>query len=137
MVDQSPFEGLDFIYMPSSDVARDLTFYTDVLGGEPVFAIEAMGTRVAQVRLDDRSPALLLADHLEGEAPVLVHRVGDFDAALAELESRGAQIESRFGIPHGPCATLRTPGGHRLAIYELARPGAEEHLKGRLDFGAR
>ena len=32
------FEGLDFLYMPSADVARDLGFYTQVLGGEAVFA---------------------------------------------------------------------------------------------------
>jgi catechol 2,3-dioxygenase-like lactoylglutathione lyase family enzyme len=136
MVDPSLFEGLDFVYMPSRDVARDLAFYRDVLGGELVFAIEAMGTRVAQVRLAERDPSLLLADHLEGESPILVFRVGDFDAALAELETRGAQTESRFGIPHGPCATLRTPGGQRLAIYELSRPEADRHLAGRVDFGA-
>jgi catechol 2,3-dioxygenase-like lactoylglutathione lyase family enzyme len=136
VVDPPPFEGLDFIYMPSRDVARDLAFYRDVLGGELVFAIEAMGTRVAQLKLAEHDPRLLLADHLEGEAPILVYRVGDFDDALAQLEGRGAEIESRFGIPHGPCATLRAPGGRRLAVYELTRPEADGHLAGRVDFGA-
>jgi catechol 2,3-dioxygenase-like lactoylglutathione lyase family enzyme len=137
VTDRPPFGRLDFIYMPSTDVARDLVFYRDVLGGELVFAIEAMGTRVALLDLAESGPRLLLADHLEGEAPILVFRVDDFDAALAELESRGAEIESRFGIPHGPCATLRTPGVQKLAIYELSRPEADGHLAGRVDFGAR
>ncbi len=63
----SPLEALDFLYMPSRDVARDLAFYVDVLGARVVFAIEAMGTRVAEVRLSEGGPRLLLADHLDGE----------------------------------------------------------------------
>ena len=129
------FESLDFLYMPSTDVAADLAFYVDVLGGEVAFAIEAMGTRVAQVKLTDDGPRLLLADHLEGEAPVLVHRVADFDSAVTSLESRGLEIDASFGIPHGPCATFRTPGGQRLAIYELTRPEANTRFEGRRDFG--
>src|SRR4029450_6643029 len=78
-------ESLDFLYMPSTDVARDLAFYRDVIGAEVVFAIEAFGTRVAQVRLSDGGPRLLLAGHLEGEAPVVLHRVDDLEAAIADL----------------------------------------------------
>jgi hypothetical protein len=132
----SPFEALDFIYMPSRDVASDLAFHTDVLGGELVFAIEAFGTRVAQVKLTEDGPRLLLAGHLTGETPILVYRVGEFEAALSELEGRGVRVEARFGIPHGPCATLQMPDGQRLAVYELMRPEADQHLAGRRDFGA-
>jgi catechol 2,3-dioxygenase-like lactoylglutathione lyase family enzyme len=130
-----PLEALDFLYMPSRDVAADLAFYRDILGAEVVFAIEAFGAQVAQVRLSDDEPRLLLADHLAGEAPVLVYRVGDLDAVVAALERRGLEVEARFGIPHGPCAALRTPGGQRLALYELTRPGADGRLAGRMDFG--
>jgi catechol 2,3-dioxygenase-like lactoylglutathione lyase family enzyme len=129
------FEQLDFLYMPSRDVARDLDFYTELLGAEIAFAIEAFDTRVAQLRLAEGVPRLLLAEHLEGDAPVLVYRVGDLDATIAELENRGLEVEARFGIPHGPCAAFRAPGGQRLAIYELTRPGADAHLAGRHDFG--
>ena len=72
---EAPFDSLDFLYMPSRDVVADLAFYRDVLGGEVVFAIEAFGARVAQVRLSRNEPRLLLADHLEGDAAVLVYRV--------------------------------------------------------------
>jgi predicted enzyme related to lactoylglutathione lyase len=127
-------ESFDFLYMPSTDVARDLAFYEDVLGAETVFAIQAFGTRVAQVRLAEDGPRLLLAEHLEGEAPVVLHRVQDLDATVAELRRRGATIEAEFGFPHGPAAELRTPGGQRLAFYELTRPEADERLSGRIDF---
>src|SRR3954471_9298769 len=122
-------EQLDFIYMPTTDAARDLGFYRDVLGAEIVFAIGAFGTRVARVDLGG-GPALLLAEHLEGEAPVLVYRVDDLDGAVADLE-----VDERFELPHGPVAALRAPGGRRLALYELTRPEAEERLAGRYDFG--
>jgi catechol 2,3-dioxygenase-like lactoylglutathione lyase family enzyme len=128
------FESLDFLYMPSSDVAADLAFYTGVLGAEIAFAIEAMGTRVAEVRLTKTGPRLLLADHLEGDTPVLVHRVSDFDAATELLRGRGLELEASFGIPHGPRATFRAPGGQRLAIYQLTRPEADAHFAGRRDF---
>jgi hypothetical protein len=127
-------ESFDFLYMPSSDVARDLGYYRDVLGAEIVFAIEAFGTRVAEVRLAGGGPRLLLAGHLEGEAPVVLHRVDDLEATLSDLRRRGALIEAEFGFPHGPAAELRTPGGQRLAFYELTRPQADERLAGRMDF---
>ncbi|MGA8927370.1 MAG: hypothetical protein WB462_14260, partial [Solirubrobacterales bacterium] len=78
-------ESFDFLYMPSTDVARDLGYYRHVLDAEIVFAIEAFGTRVAQVRLTEGGPRLLLAGHLKGEAPVLLHRVADLDATVARL----------------------------------------------------
>ncbi len=128
------FERLDFLYLPSADVARDLGFYRDVLGGEVVFAIEAFGTRVAEVRLASDSPHLLLAGHLEGEAPVLVHRVADLEESIALLAQRGFAISARFDIPPGPCAELGTPGGQRLALYEATRPEVYERFPGRMDF---
>jgi catechol 2,3-dioxygenase-like lactoylglutathione lyase family enzyme len=127
-------ESFDFLYMPSTDVARDLGFYRDVLGAEVVFAIEAFGTRVAQVRLSNGGPRLLLAGHLEGEAPVVLHRVDDLDTAVRELQRRGATIEAEFGFPHGPAVALHTPGGQHLAFYELTRPEADARLGGRMDF---
>ena len=128
------FDRLDFLYMPSRDVAADLAFYTEALNAEIVFAIEAFGTRVAEVRLTE-GPRVLLAEHLEGEAPVLIYRVQDLDAAVRELERRGLDTGGRFGFPHGPCVEFRAPGGQRIGVYELTRPEADARLAGRHDFG--
>ncbi|MFN2616009.1 MAG: VOC family protein [Thermoleophilaceae bacterium] len=132
--DPLPFVRLDFVYMPSRDTAADLRHFTEELGGRAVFAIEAFDARVAMVELAEGPPALLLADHLEGERPVLVFRVEDLDAAVAGLERGGARVGARFGIPHGPICSLDLPGGQRLAIYERTRPEADERLAGRRDF---
>ena len=122
--------------MPSADVAAEVAYFTDVLGGELVFAIEAMGTRVAMVRTapGGAGPDLIFAGHLEGERPVLVHRVADLAATTAELEARGFAPAARFDIPHGPCCAFTAPGGHRIALYELTRPEVPERFAGRHDF---
>ncbi len=129
-----PFEQLDFLYIPSRDVAADMAHLSEVLGGRVVFAIDAMGTRVAAIELTEGAPLLLLADHLEGDRPILVYRVPDLRSALARLESRGWERERTFEIPHGPCCSFRTPGGHRFALYQLTRPEAAAHFDGRRDF---
>jgi len=129
-----PFLTLDFLYTPSSDVARDRTYMVDVLGARPVFAVEGMGARVAAVALTEDPPLVLLTDHVEGEVPITVYRVADFGAALDDLASRGWERVGNFEIPHGPCCSFTTPGGHRIAVYELTRPEAARHFDGRFDF---
>lgn len=128
------FERLDFVYMPSRDVAAELKRYTEGFGAEPVFAIERFGTRVAMLRLAENSPSLLLAEHLDGDEPVLVFRVADLERSVEELEAQGIEIAARFGIPHGPGVELVTPGPQRIALYQLTRPEAPKHLAGRRDF---
>jgi hypothetical protein len=130
----SAFEQLDFLYTPSRDVAADLAYFADVLGGRVVFAIEGMGTRVAAVELTEGPPLILLADHVEGDRAILVYRVPDLTAALVELEGRGWQRERTFEIPHGPICSFRSPGEHRIALYQLTSPEVADHFAGRRDF---
>ena len=127
-------ERLDFLYMPSRDAAADLEVLARAPGARVVFAIEAMGTRVAAVELTDGPPLVLLAEHLEGDRPILVYRVADLDEAMSMMESRGWTRGRAIEIPHGPCATFSTPGGHRIALYELTRPEVIEHFESRRDF---
>jgi hypothetical protein len=128
------FEQLDFIYLPSRDVAADISHFTAGLGSELVFAIERFGTRVAMVRLTPEPPALLLAEHLEGDQPVLVFRVADLERATVELEAREVEIARAFEIPHGPGVELANPGPQRVALYQLTRPERVQKLAGRRDF---
>ena len=130
----SLFEQLDFVYMPSRDVEADVRYFTDVLGARLTFAVDGMGTRVAMVELSASAPRILLAGHLEGDRPVLVYRVQDIGIAMDDLESRGWQRGQTLEIPHGPVCSFTTPGGHRLAIYQLTRPEVGEHFEGRRDF---
>jgi len=128
------FERLDYIYTPSRDVAADLAWFTTVLGGRAVFAIEAMGTRVAAVDLTPEAPRIVLADHLDGDRPILVYRVEDLDVATQELKTLGWEAGHALEIPQGPVHSFEGPGGHRVAIYQLTRPGVEASFEGRRDF---
>jgi len=128
------FKSLDFVYHPSRDVARDMAYFVDVLGGRLRFAVEGMGARVAAIELAPPPPLLLLADHVEGETPVLVFRVPDLQTKIAALVKRGWKKQATFEIPHGPICSFKTPGGQRIAIYQLTRPGAAASFDGRRDF---
>jgi hypothetical protein len=132
--DELPFEALDFIYHPSRDIKGDLAYFIDVLGGRLRFAVEGMGARVAAVELAPGPPLFLLADHVEGETPILVYRVQNLRKAMKGLEEKGWQRQGTFEIPHGPICSFRAPGGQRIAIYQLTRPGVGEHFDGRRDF---
>jgi len=128
------FERLDFVYLPSRDVAADVAHLTAGLGGELVFAIERFGTRVAMVQMSLGGPPLLLAGHLEGDQPVLVFRVDGLDAAKAELEGRGVTLGSHFEMPYGVGVEVESAGPQRLALYERTRPERGDGLTGRRDF---
>jgi catechol 2,3-dioxygenase-like lactoylglutathione lyase family enzyme len=135
MIRMMPIEALDVLYLPSRDAQADVAFYRDVLGARIVFAIEAMGTRVAEVSLGSEGPRLLVAEHLSGDAPILLHRVSSLDDTLDELCARGLEPERRVELPLGPCVTFQSPGGQRIGLYELTRPEVDEHFAGRADFG--
>ena len=128
-----PFGALDYVYAPSRDVAADVAYFTDVLGARRLFAIDDEGVRVAMLELSE-GPRVLLTDHLEGDAPILVYRVGDLPRASAALTARGWKGGRTLEIPQGPCVSFITPGGQRLALYERSRPFVEEHFIGRHDF---
>ena len=128
------FEQLDYVYMPSRDVAADVAYFTDVLGASLIFAIDGMGTRVAMVALTEAPPRILLAGHLEGDVPVLLYRVADLDAATAELRTRGWTDGHALEIPQGPVRSFVAPGGQRIGIYQRTRPDVEASFEGRRDF---
>ena len=128
------FEQLDFVHLPSRDVAADIAHYVDGVGGEVVFAIERFGTRVAMIELAPGSPKLLLAQHLEGDAPVLLFRVDTLDVAIAELAGRGVEVGERFEFPYGWGAELRGPAPQRIAVYERSMAQRGDSLAGRRDF---
>jgi hypothetical protein len=120
--------------VPSADVAADATYWVNVLGARLVFAVDGMGARVAMLALGSTGPRVLLTDHLEDKRTVLIYRVENLDRTLKELKSKGWKRGRSIEIPHGPCVSFATPGGQRVAIYQLARPEVAKHFEGRVDF---
>src|SRR5207245_7662458 len=53
---------LRYLYMGTSNVQKDVDYYTKVLGAKKIWDISSFGTRVAALRLGE-GPFFLLADH--------------------------------------------------------------------------
>jgi hypothetical protein len=125
--------SLDFVYVPSRDVASDLAYWVDRVGAEVVFAIERFDTRVAMLELG-AGPGFVLAQHLEGEAPVFLYRVEDLEAEVDRLTHDGAAVSEPFGFPYGQAVEIHGPGPQRVAIYERNEAERGASLRGRRDF---
>jgi len=115
------FRSLDFVYMPSKDVDADLKYYVEVLDAEQVFNIRDMGTQVAMLILGD-GPRLLLAEHLEGELPILLYRVPNSKKAMYQLE-KPVDLENAAHSPQ--VARLRQ---RRINFWFKVRLNAGAHL---------
>jgi hypothetical protein len=72
-----------------------------------------MGTRVAEVAIAGREPRVVIADHLPGTAPILLHRITDLDETLAELATRGFKLEgeSSFRSARARCSEAPEASG--------------------------
>jgi hypothetical protein len=127
------FESLDFIYVPCGDVHATAAHHVRVLGAEVLWIVRGMDTTVAALRLSSTGPQILLSGHLDGDRPVLVYRVADYQQTVDGLYDRGVSGIRELEIPHGPCAALRLDDGQRYAVYELTRPHADDHFAGRFD----
>jgi hypothetical protein len=124
---------LDFVYCPSADAAADRDHWTERLGATAVFAVERFDTRVACVAPGE-GPAVLFAEHLEGDRPVLLYRVDDLATTIRALQDRGVEVGETFGFPYGEGAELSNPGPQRVAIYQRNQAERGDSLRGRRDF---
>ena len=76
-----------------------------------------MGTVVACVRVAKQGPAILLSGHLEGDVPILIYRVADYDAAIARLREAGIE---RHPPARDPARAVRElPRARRPARRDL------------------
>ncbi|MEA3200005.1 MAG: hypothetical protein QOE90_1433 [Thermoplasmata archaeon] len=114
---------LEYLYVASADVARDLAYYTDVLGARVVWDFQEFGTRVAAVALAERPPLYVLAGHRTAPNVLPIFGVPDLAKAEKELRKKGWAPEGgRFEVPDGPCYLFRDPSGNELAILGMSRP---------------
>jgi catechol 2,3-dioxygenase-like lactoylglutathione lyase family enzyme len=117
--------GTDFITIPTKDFEASAAFYRDVLGLEegkrwgnmPAGEFETGNLTIAVMQAD--------AFGLEFQAskfPIEFH-VDDFEAAKAELESRGVQFEGDV-LDSGVCyqTFFEDPDGNALAIHHRYAP---------------
>jgi predicted enzyme related to lactoylglutathione lyase len=117
--------GTDFIALPTKDYETAAKFYGETLGLEfgkrwgsmPAGEFETGSLTIALMQTD--AFGIEFSPH---RLPVEFH-VDDFDAAKAELESRGIEFQGEV-IDSGVCyqAFFDDPDGNRLAIHHRYAP---------------
>ena len=113
------FGSLDYIYIPAADVDGETQRYLETLGAELAWKVRGMGTTVACLRLSEPGPAILLSGHLRGANAILVYRVQDYAATIAQLRERNVAVRE-LEIPQGPCATYTGCPGSDAIVRSAA-----------------
>ena len=121
-VERVPFGPLKYLYVGSSDIQKDLDYYTGILGAKKVWDLSSFGTRVAALRLG-QGPLLLLADHRPARSCILIFQVEDLAVVSKRLREKGWKPEGeKFEIPEGPCYRFNDRSGNPLALLQVVRP---------------
>jgi catechol 2,3-dioxygenase-like lactoylglutathione lyase family enzyme len=124
---QTPLiNGVDFVTLPTQDYERARKFYGETLGlpfrkqwGKmPAGEFDTANLTIAVMQTD--AFGVEFAPH--GQA--IEFHVDDFDAAKAELESRGIEFVTDV-IDSGVCKQVffKDPDGNTLAIHHRYAPG--------------
>lgn len=121
----TPITGTDFITVATQDFETAARFYRDVLGLEeskrwgkmPAGEFETGNLTIAILQSDAFGLEFRANNH-----PIEL-RVDDFEAAKAELESRGVQFKGDV-IDSGVCyqTFFEDPDGNALAIHHRYAP---------------
>ena len=121
----SIISGVDFVALPTKDWEAAREFYEDVLGLE--FGKQWGEMPAGEFETGNLTVAVMQADAFGLEftpnAFPVEFRVDDFDAAKAELESRGVEFRGE-PIDSGVChqAFFEDPDGNTLAIHHRYAP---------------
>jgi len=130
MTSQTPLvTGVDFVSIPTSDLAASMAFYGDVLGLERSSVWQRPGHEPvgAEFETGSLTLALLASASLGLEVHVNNHpialRVDDVEAARSELESRGITFKADT-LDSGVChqAFFKDPDGNALALHHRYAP---------------
>ena len=120
--------GVDFVTVPTRDYEAAAKFYGEVLGlpfgkrwgNMPAGEFETGNLTIAVMQSDAFGLEFKAHTH-----PIALH-VDDFEAARAELESRGVEFKGET-IDSGVClqAIFEDPDGNALDIHHRYAPGAK------------
>jgi catechol 2,3-dioxygenase-like lactoylglutathione lyase family enzyme len=121
----TPITGTDFITVATQDFETAARFYRDVLGLEegkrwgkmPAGEFETGNLTIAVLQSD------AFGLEFRANSNPIEFRVDDFEAAKAELESRGVQFKGDV-IDSGVCfqTFFEDPDGNMLAIHHRSAP---------------
>jgi catechol 2,3-dioxygenase-like lactoylglutathione lyase family enzyme len=125
--------GVDFVSVPTKDLAAAREFYGDVLGLEPSKLWQRTGQEPlgAEFETGTVTIALIACEQIgiefqPNKVPI-AFQVDDVEAARAELESRGVRFQGDT-IDSGVChqAIFQDPDGNSLDLHHRYAPREPE-----------
>jgi hypothetical protein len=121
-----PFGPLRYLYVGSSDAARDIAAWERIPGVEKVWDFTEFGTRVAGFRIGE-GPMWLVAGHRAAPGILPIFAVKVLGKSVAAMAKSGWEPHGdEFEVPDGPCQTFKDPSGNELVLMEERRPRALE-----------
>jgi catechol 2,3-dioxygenase-like lactoylglutathione lyase family enzyme len=124
----STVTGVDFVSIPSNDIAAAREFYENVLGLEASSVWQRPGSEAVGAEFETGTVTLALLncpglgiDFSPNAVPVAL-QVGDVAAARADLEAKGVTFDDT--IDSGVChmAHFRDPDGNILMLHHRYAP---------------
>ena len=111
-------EHVDFVSFLTQDLARAKRFYTEVIGLEVETEGEHdMELKAGQVTLDVFDPSSIGQPFAASPAGLAL-RVPDVDAARAELEAKGVEVDGETIVTGvGRQAWFKDPDGNALMLH--------------------
>lgn len=104
----------DFLELPVADIARAQAFYGAAFGWD----MTGFGPTYACTMTGDVDVGLQADSAEQVKTPLIVIRVEDLDAALAQVESAGGTVTRPiFGFPGGRRFHFRDLDGNELAAH--------------------
>jgi predicted enzyme related to lactoylglutathione lyase len=116
-----------YLYVGSSDVARDVAHWEGVLGKQAkVWDFTEFDTRVAGFRVSE-GPMWLVAGHRTAPNVLPIFTVEDLEEEVRRLAAAGWKAQGEtFEVPDGPCRLFKDPSGNELCLMQVTRGAALE-----------
>lgn len=107
-----------------SDPQQSLDFYTEVLGGRVRHDRPELGIGGAWIDLGTSQVHLI-----EGTVPAelgqhFAIQVGDLDGVVAELRSKGLEVDDAFGVGPDRQTFITDPSGNVIELHEVGTTGS-------------
>jgi glyoxylase I family protein len=111
--------GIHHVALNVPDVDEAVTFYTELLGGTLRDDRPDFGIAGAWIDFGGQQLHLIEAPVPRNLGQHFAIRVGDIDAAVAELRSRGVEIADPVEVNASRQTFLDDPGGNPIELHQV------------------
>ena len=106
-----------------TEVESGIAFYTDVLGGTLRPDRPDLGVAGAWIDLGTQQVHLIEAPVPRNLGQHFAIRVGDLDAVVDELRSRGIEVGDPVGVGGNRQTFVNDPSGNAVELHQVGAPG--------------